>query len=59
MGAGNWIKGRLHRWVDRQFEPPFLAKIQAHISELQLKCEPVGATDKVLTIEAPPQKRLD
>ncbi|MDB4958692.1 MAG: Serine/threonine kinase [Myxococcales bacterium] len=40
-------------------DPAVLTKIQAHIAELQMKCERVGPNDPSIVVEAPPQKRFD
>ncbi len=36
-----------------------MAKIQAHVGELAIKCETLGPDDAVVTLETPPQKRFD
>jgi hypothetical protein len=36
-----------------------MAKIQAHVGELAVKCEVLGPDDDVVTVETPPQKRFD
>jgi hypothetical protein len=40
-------------------DPKVDQKIQAHIRDLQIKCEPVGPNDRAVVVEAPPQKRFD
>jgi hypothetical protein len=40
-------------------DPAFERKIQAHLNELRFTCDPVGKTDQVVVVEAPPQKRFD
>jgi hypothetical protein len=40
-------------------DPALDRKIQLHVKELALKCELVGATDDVVVLDTPPQKRFD
>jgi hypothetical protein len=40
-------------------DPQVWRKINAHANELDLQCETAGPDDKVLVVEAPPQKRFD
>jgi hypothetical protein len=37
----------------------FMDKVRARQAELEVKCEGVGPDDKVVVVEAPPQKRID
>jgi predicted Ser/Thr protein kinase len=36
-----------------------MRKVQAHVAELELKCETVGGDTKLVVVAAPPQKRFD
>jgi hypothetical protein len=40
-------------------DPAFARAIQAHVRELQLKCELVAPGDHAIVLDAPPQKRFD
>ena len=40
-------------------DPVTWRKINAHASELEIQCETAGPDDKVIVVEAPPQKRFD
>jgi hypothetical protein len=40
-------------------DPAVERKLQAHLNELRFKCDPVGKSDRVVVVEAPPQKRFD
>jgi len=40
-------------------DPVMWRKVTAHGDELELRCQTAGPDDKVLVVEAPPQKRFD
>ena len=40
-------------------DPAFREKLQKNVDKLEVKCVPVAADAKVVTVELPPMKRMD
>ena len=40
-------------------DPGFREKVQRHLDELEVRCVPIAADAKAITVEVPPMKRID